>query len=69
LVAEHKLVVFSQWETMAFEAAKVLDRLGVGYVVLHGGLPGKDRKAVAENGSRTIRRARCSSAPTPAEPG
>jgi hypothetical protein len=48
LAGEHKLVVFSQWETMAMEAAKVLDRLGVGYVVLHGGLPGKDRKAVLE---------------------
>lgn len=45
---DHKVVVFSQWETMAFEAAAVLDRLGVGYVVLHGGLPGKDRKAVLE---------------------
>src|SRR5213079_1496544 len=33
---DHKLVVFSQWETMALEAAKVLDKLGVGYVVLHG---------------------------------
>jgi superfamily II DNA/RNA helicase len=43
---EHKLVVFSQWETMAFEAAKVLDRLGIGHVVLHGGLAGKDRKDV-----------------------
>jgi SNF2 family DNA or RNA helicase len=48
LVGEHKLVVFSQWETMAMEAAKVLDGLGVGYAVLHGGLPGKDRKAVLE---------------------
>ncbi|QJW95729.1 DEAD/DEAH box helicase [Frigoriglobus tundricola] len=48
LVGEHKLVVFSQWETMVMEAAKVLDALGVGYVVLHGGLPGKDRKAVLE---------------------
>ena len=48
LVNEHKLVVFSQWETMAMEAAKVLDRLGVGYVLLHGGLPGKDRKSVLE---------------------
>jgi hypothetical protein len=48
LIGEHKLVVFSQWETMAMEAAKVLDTLGVGYVVLHGGLPGKDRKAVLE---------------------
>jgi superfamily II DNA/RNA helicase len=33
---------------MAFEAARVLDRLGVGYAVLHGGLPGKDRKEVLE---------------------
>ncbi|MDY3559502.1 DEAD/DEAH box helicase [Gemmata sp. JC673] len=48
LVSDHKLVVFSQWETMAMEAAKVLDRLGVGYVLLHGGLPGKERKAVLE---------------------
>lgn len=44
----HKLVVFSQWETMIFEAAKVLDTLGVGYTVLHGGLPGKDRKEAME---------------------
>ncbi len=44
----HKAVVFSQWETMILEAAKVLDRLGVGYAVLHGGLPGKDRKEVLE---------------------
>ena len=44
----HKVVVFSQWETMIFEAAKVLDRLGVGYAVLHGGLSGKDRKAALE---------------------
>ena len=45
---DHKLVVFSQWETMAHEAAKVLDALGVGYVLLHGGLPGKERKEVLE---------------------
>lgn len=48
LVTEHKLVVFSQWETMALEAARVLERLNVGHVVLHGGLPGKERKAVLE---------------------
>jgi SNF2 family DNA or RNA helicase len=48
LIGEHKLVVFSQWERMVMEAAKVLDTLGVGYAVLHGGLPGKDRKAVLE---------------------
>jgi SNF2 family DNA or RNA helicase len=46
--APHKAVVFSQWETMILEAAKVLDRLGVGYAVLHGALPGKDRKEVME---------------------
>jgi SNF2 family DNA or RNA helicase len=45
---DHKAVVFSQWETMILEAAKVLDKLGVGYVVLHGGLPGKDRKEVLD---------------------
>jgi superfamily II DNA or RNA helicase len=45
---EHKVVAFSQWETMILKAAEVLDRLEVGYAVLHGGLPGKDRKAVLE---------------------
>lgn len=44
----HKVVAFSQWEQMILKAAEVLDRLGVGYAVLHGGLPGKDRKAVLE---------------------
>ena len=44
----HKLVVFSQWETMTAKAAEVLDRLGVGYVVLHGGLSGAHRKAVLD---------------------
>lgn len=48
LVVEHKLVVFSQWETMALEAARVLEQLKVGHVVLHGGLPGPQRKAVLE---------------------
>jgi superfamily II DNA/RNA helicase len=33
---------------MILKAAEVLDRLGVGYAVLHGGLPGKDRKAVLD---------------------
>ena len=45
---DHKAVVFSQWETMLRLAAEVLDRLGIGYVILHGGLQGKDRKAVLE---------------------
>ncbi len=41
----HKLVVFSQWETMILKAAERLDDLGVGYAVLHGGLSGRERKA------------------------
>jgi SNF2 family DNA or RNA helicase len=41
---EHKAVVFSQWETMVLETAKVLDTLGIGYAILHGSLSGKERK-------------------------
>ncbi|MFO0937977.1 MAG: DEAD/DEAH box helicase [Gemmataceae bacterium] len=48
LEGDHKLVVFSQWETMAREAATVLNRLGVDYALLHGGLSGKERKAVLD---------------------
>ena len=44
----HKLVAFSQWETMAHEAARVLAGLGIGHRVLHGGLGGKERKSVLE---------------------
>jgi SNF2 family DNA or RNA helicase len=45
---EHKAVVFSQWETMLQKAAEKLDERGVAYALLHGGLPGKERKAVLE---------------------
>lgn len=45
---DHKAVVFSQWETMLHKAAEVLDDLGVGYALLHGGLSGKDRRAVLD---------------------
>ncbi len=44
----HKVVVFSQWELMLRQAAEVLDRLGVGFVALHGNVPGKDRRALLE---------------------
>ena len=44
----HKVVVFSQWEMMLRKAAEVLDQLGVGYTVLHGKVPGKDRRALLE---------------------
>jgi SNF2 family DNA or RNA helicase len=48
LEGPHKVVVFSQWETMLRKTAEVLDELQVGYTLLHGGLPGKDRKAVLD---------------------
>lgn len=48
LDAAHKVVVFSQWETMILEAAAVLDNLRIGYTVLHGGLSGKERKEALE---------------------
>jgi SNF2 family DNA or RNA helicase len=44
----HKLVVFSQWETMLNLAATVLERQRIGYALLHGGMSGKERKAVLE---------------------
>ena len=58
-VGEHKLVVFSQWETMANEAARVLDTLGVGYSLLHSGLPGKEQEGGAGAVPEPTRRARC----------
>jgi SNF2 family DNA or RNA helicase len=50
LVAEggHKVVVFSQWEMMLRKAAEVLDRMGLGYALLHGGVPGRDRRALLD---------------------
>lgn len=44
----HKVVVFSQWELMLRRAAEVLDGLHVGYVLLHGGVPGKDRRGLLD---------------------
>jgi superfamily II DNA or RNA helicase len=44
----HKVVVFSQWELMLRQAAEVVERLGVGFVVLHGNVPSKDRRALLE---------------------
>jgi superfamily II DNA/RNA helicase len=46
--SDHKAVVFSQWETMLREAAAVLDRLGIGYSLLHGRIPGPERKALLD---------------------
>lgn len=50
LMAEgpHKAVVFSQWEMMLHQAAAVLDRLKIGYVMLHGGISGKQRRPLLD---------------------
>jgi superfamily II DNA or RNA helicase len=44
----HKVVIFSQWEMMVQLAAEVVRRLGVGCTVLHGGVPGKERRGLLE---------------------
>src|SRR5262249_51495030 len=44
----HKVVIFSQWEMMQRKTAEVLDRLKVGHVALHGGVPGKGRRDLLE---------------------
>lgn len=44
----HKAVVFSQWETMLRKTAEVLDRFKIGYTVLHGGVPAKQRRGLLE---------------------
>ncbi len=44
----HKVVVFSQWEMMLRKAAEVGTKLGVGHTILHGNIPGKDRRKLLE---------------------
>jgi SNF2 family DNA or RNA helicase len=46
--APHKVVVFSQWEVMLRKASEVLDRLKIAHVLLHGSVPGKDRRELLE---------------------
>ncbi len=41
-----KVVVFSQWERMTSLIAGALDRKSAGYVHLHGGVPGHDRRGL-----------------------
>src|SRR5438552_8004010 len=48
LEGPHKVVVFSQWEMMLRKTAEVLDRLKIGHTTLHGGVPGKNRRALLE---------------------
>jgi SNF2 family DNA or RNA helicase len=44
----HKAVVFSQWEVMVQKATEVLEALGIGYTLLHGRIPGKDRRKLMD---------------------
>jgi hypothetical protein len=44
----HKAVIFSQWEIMLQETAALLERQGIGHVLLAGSVPGKDRRALIE---------------------
>ena len=48
LMESHKAVVFSQWEVMLQKTAEVLDHLKVGYVILTGSVPGKQRKGLMD---------------------
>lgn len=44
----HKIVMFSQWEQMLRKAAEVVAARGVGFTMLHGNVPGKDRRGLLE---------------------
>ncbi len=43
-----KVVVFSQWERMTRLIARELDKMGIRYQYLHGGVPSKERKQLLE---------------------
>ncbi len=46
---EEKIVVFSQWERMTRLIAQDMDRAGIRYEYLHGGVPSKRRKELVNN--------------------
>lgn len=46
---DEKVVIFSQWERMARLIAAELDKMGVGYEYLHGGVPSARRRLLTEN--------------------
>ncbi len=48
LEGPHKVVVFSQWEMMLRKASELLDQLEIGYTLLHGGVPGPQRRTLLE---------------------
>ena len=46
--AQSKVVVFSQWELMLQEAVAVVERLQLGYALLHGNVPAAERRRLLE---------------------
>ena len=46
---DEKVVIFSQWERMTRLIAQQLDRAGIGYEYLHGGVPSAKRKDLIDN--------------------
>lgn len=44
-----KAVVFSQWERMTRILTEELDRAGIGYEYLHGGIPAQKRRTLTDN--------------------
>ncbi len=46
---EEKVVVFSQWERMTRLIARELEKSGIGYENLHGGVPSIKRRSIIEN--------------------
>ncbi len=46
---DEKVVVFSQWERMTRLVAAELDKRGIGYEYLHGGVPSEKRKDLMEH--------------------
>ena len=46
---DENVVIFSQWERMTRLIAHELERIGVGYEYLHGGVPSKQRKDLINN--------------------
>lgn len=46
---DEKVVIFSQWERMTRLIAEELDKLGVRYEYLHGGVPSEARKNLVDN--------------------
>lgn len=46
---DEKVVIFSQWERMARLVAAELDKLGIRYEYLYGGVPSEKRKDLMEN--------------------